>query len=112
MFYHHVRDLLYKASPSVQDMQRVNIQMAYLTGISVAPATANLANSGTQQLTVTFTPADAANRDVIYTTSDATKATVSASGLITASATNDGEVTITATSVDGGFTDTCVVTVA
>ncbi|QWY83722.1 putative structural Ig-like protein [Rhizobium phage RHph_X3_15] len=112
VFYHHVRDLLYKASPSVQDMQRVNIQMAYLTGISVAPATANLANSGTQQLTVTFTPADAANRDVIYTTSDATKATVSASGLITASATNDGEVTITATSVDGGFTDTCVVTVA
>jgi uncharacterized protein YjdB len=81
-----------------------------LEGISVLPATANLAPAATQQLTVTYDPVDATNQAVTYSTSDATKATVSASGLITAVAA--GTATITVTSVEGGFTDTCVVTVA
>lgn len=113
VIFHHVRDLLYKATPSVQDMQSVEIQYPYLVGISASPAgPVALANSATQQLTITFDPVTAPNRDVTYVSSDPTKATVSASGLITAHATNDGQTTITVTSAEGGFTDTVVVNVA
>lgn len=107
--YHHVRDLLYKRNPSVQDMQRVSIEYKKLTAISSTPATVTLAAATTQQITNAFTPVDASNRDVTYSTSDATKATVSASGLITAVAT--GEATITVTG-DGGVKDTVVVTIS
>jgi uncharacterized protein YjdB len=110
VFYHHVRDLLYKATPSVQDMQRVSITMAYVTGVTSTPATANLTPAATQQITNTIAPADAANMDVTYSTSNAAVATVSASGLITAVAA--GTATITVTTVDGGYTDTVAVTVA
>lgn len=108
--YHHVRDLLYKRNPSVQDMQRVEIQYKKLTAISSTPATPSLANAATQQITNTFTPVDASNRDVTYTTSNPAVATVSASGLITAGAT-DGTATITIEG-EGGVKDTVVVTVA
>lgn len=82
-----------------------------LVSISVTPATVTLSMGGTktQQLAVAANPTTA-DGAVVYSTSDATKATVSASGLITAIAI--GTATITATSVaDGTKTDTCVVTV-
>lgn len=110
VMWHHIRDLLYKATPSQQNMQEVDIQYKKLESISSAPATVNLANAATQQITNTFTPADASNRDVVYTTSNPARATVSASGLITTGA-EDGEVTITVTG-EGGVKDTVVVTVA
>ena len=108
VLYHHVRDLLY--AEDVLNMQDVTISFNRVTGISTSPATATKAAAETQQLTNTFTPADASNKDVTYASSDVTKATVSASGLITAVAT--GEATITVTSVEGGFTDTCVLTIS
>jgi len=81
-----------------------------VTGISILPATVTLAAAATQQITPTFTPIDATNQDIIYTTSAPSKATVSATGLITAVAS--GSATITATTEDGGFTDTVVVTIS
>lgn len=108
VLYHHVQEELYKEGHL--DMSIVEIQFKKVTGLSIAPATSALAPAATEQLTPTVTPADAANRTVTYATSDATKATVSASGLITAVAA--GVATITATTEDGGFIDTCVVTVA
>ena len=81
-----------------------------VTGLTVNEATVALSEVGqTSQLTLTFAPLDAANKNVIWTTSDATKATVSDTGLVTAVAA--GTATITATTVDGGFTDTSAVTV-
>jgi uncharacterized protein YjdB len=79
--------------------------------LSITPATVtlSLAGTNTQQLTVAVTPTGA-DSDVIYTSSDATKATVSSSGLVTGVAA--GSATITAKSVaDNSLTDTCVVTV-
>lgn len=79
----------------------------YATAISVAPATTSIAVAATRQLTPTLTPANAI--DVVkYTTSDATKATVSTSGLITGVA--EGTATVTATS-KRGHKATCAVTV-
>lgn len=82
--------------------------------IAMLPATDTLAALETQQLAVTATFPDAGTEDVtadtrcVYTTSDATKATVSASGLVTAVAT--GAATITATFQ--GRTDTTAITVS
>ena len=112
VLYHHVQDALYKVGE--QDMQSVRIDwdITYiaLTGLSSTPATVTLAPAATQQITNAFTPANASNQNVTYSTSDATKATVSASGLITAVAT--GTATITVTSADGSLTDTVVVTIS
>lgn len=59
------------------------------------------------QLTATVSPQNATNRDVIWSSSDETVATVSASGVVTPVA--EGSATITVTTVDGNFTDTCIV---
>ena len=67
------------------------------------------AKGTTIQLVCAFTPADASNQKVGYVSSDPTKATVDAdTGLVTSVA--NGTTTITAISVDGGFTDTVAVT--
>ncbi len=78
-------------------------------GIAVTPATVSLAISGTQQLTVTFTPVSPTNQAVSWDSSNPAKATVSSTGLVTAVAS--GTSVITVTSTDGGFTATCIVTV-
>lgn len=79
------------------------------TGVTVTPATASLAVGATRQLTGAVQPTDATDRTGTWTTSDATKATVSSTGLVTAVAA--GTATITFTSTDGGYTATCAVTV-
>ena len=107
VLWHHVRDALYKVGQ--ENMQAVKITKIPLTGISVTPATTSKAVGATQQLTVAYAPINASLREVTYSTSDATKATVSASGLITAVAA--GTATITATAKDGSWSDTCMVTV-
>lgn len=109
VLYHHVRDLYYLGGG--ENMQAVSIlsELVYLEGITVAPATADLAALATQQLTVTYFPADPTVPDVTYESSDEAVATVDEEGLVTAVAA--GEATITVTTVQGGFTDTSVITV-
>lgn len=125
VFYHHIRELLYKRKPdgtangvfpnNFTDMAKlvVSLDTTYtaVSGISSLPATISLANGATQQITNTISPGGASNTAVTYSTSNAAVATVSSTGLITAGAT-DGTATITITTVDGGFADTVVVTVA
>ena len=89
----------------------VDTEYVALTGISSTPSTVSLANGATQQITNTFTPTNASNKGVVYTTSNTAIATVSATGLITAGAT-DGTATITVTTDDGDHTDTVIVTVS
>ncbi|PQV86521.1 Ig-like domain-containing protein [Cronobacter sakazakii] len=80
-----------------------------VTGVTVTPATASLAVGATRQLTGTVMPSDATDKSGTWTTSDATKATVSSTGLVTGVAA--GTSTITFKSNDGNFTATCAVTV-
>ena len=79
------------------------------TSVTVTPATASLAVGATRQLTGAVQPTDATDRTGTWTTSDASKATVSSTGLVTAVAA--GSATITFKSNDGNFTGTCAVTV-
>ncbi len=125
VFWHHVRDALYKRSaanpantamfPSnITDMSIVTLAVdttyVALVSIVIAPGVVSLAPAATQQLTITPTPGGASNTAIAsWVSSDPTKATVSATGLVTAVAT--GSTTITATSVDGAKVATRTVTV-
>lgn len=123
VFYHHVRDALYKRSAAnasntakfpenITDMASIKITIDAVknnVSIDVTPATKTLTVAApTQQLTTAFTPSDSTDQRLTYVSSDPTKATVSATGLITRVA--NGSTTITVTTVEGGKTDTCVVT--
>src|ERR1035437_8713396 len=79
--------------------------------VTAAPSSQSLFVGGTQQLTATTLDATGATltgRTITWTTSDATKATVNSTGLVTAVAV--GTATITATSE--GKSGTAAVTVA
>lgn len=76
-----------------------------ISGCSVS----NLAPLATRQLTATVLPSGSVQTGT-WTTSAGGVATVSVTGLVTGVAA--GTATITFTSTDGGFTATCVVTVA
>ncbi len=85
--------------------------VAEFTPIVVESITLNksaitLSPNATYQLTANITPAEALNKNVIWTTDDATIATVE-NGLITA--VNYGKTIITATTEDGGKIATCEV---
>ena len=71
---------------------------------------ANTLNIGSGfQLTATVLPTGADNTNVTWSSSNTAVATVNGSGWVTT--VGGGTATITVTTVDGGFTDTCAVTV-
>ncbi|MDE6440960.1 MAG: Ig-like domain-containing protein, partial [Bacteroidales bacterium] len=81
-----------------------------VTGVTLDKTAAELTVGGEAlQLTATVAPADATDKTVAWTSSNEAVATVSASGLVTAVAA--GEADITVTTKDGGFTAVCKVTV-
>ncbi|MDR2064210.1 MAG: Ig-like domain-containing protein [Prevotellaceae bacterium] len=80
------------------------------TGISLNKTELTLAAGGKETLVATITPADATNKNVIWSSSNAYIASVNAqTGEVTAVA--DGTATITATTQDGSYTATCEVKV-
>ncbi len=121
VFFQHVRDALYHvnsktgvAVPGTLQFPDNITDMAGLT-ISVGVTSIELGAEFSvkvgedHRLNVVFTPDIASNQTLTYTTSDATKATVSAEGVVHGVAV--GSSTITATSANGK-TDTVVATVA
>ena len=78
-------------------------------GVELNKNTLELTKGQTEKLTATITPEDAADLTVTWTSSKTDVATVADDGTVTAVAT--GEATITVTTTDGSFTDTCKVTV-
>lgn len=84
-----------------------------VTGISVAPASTELLVSGTCTVTATVTPTNATDTTVYWSSDDTTVATVSSSSgkSVTVTGRGAGTATITGRTKDGGYTDTCIVTV-
>ena len=78
-----------------------------VTGIDILSAT-SLRTGKTRLLTATISPENASNRNVLWSSSDESVAVVE-DGLVTA--IGMGSAVITATTQDGGYTDTCRVTV-
>ena len=79
-----------------------------VTGVSLNKSTLTLTEGDSETLTATITPANATDKTVTWSTSDANIATVS-NGKVTAVA--EGTATITVKTKDGNKTATCNVTV-
>ena|GEM_PF-6334023 len=79
-----------------------------VTGVSLSAASGTLQIDGTVTLTATVKPDNATNKNVTWTSSNNSVATVE-NGVVTAIAT--GNTVITATTEDGGFTATYALTV-
>lgn len=96
------------AASGVYKECEVTVTDVPVTGMELDTDTLTLTAGTTATLKPIFTPANATNRKVVWTSSNATVATVKG-GVVTGRA--EGEATITATSVDGEFTQTCEVLV-
>jgi len=103
VLWHHVREALYHTSSvtglsvpgtlqfpgNITDMGKISITIdtdyVALTAIAITPGTATTLTvaAPTVQLGITKTPTNASNGAVTYVSSDPTKATVSATGLVT-----------------------------
>ncbi|MCR5603916.1 MAG: Ig-like domain-containing protein, partial [Lachnospiraceae bacterium] len=81
----------------------------HVTGITLEPAEKSIEAGEGFTIIPTVEPADASNKTVIWTSSDEAVATVDDNGKVTG--ISEGDATITATTVDGGYTAECVVTV-
>lgn len=79
-----------------------------VTGVTLSESSYTLTEGDTLTLTATVAPADATNKSLRWTSSDTSVATVSG-GVVSAVA--EGSATITVTTVDGGFTASCALTV-
>jgi len=80
-----------------------------VTSFSIAPTSAKMFLKVTKQITSTILPDTATDKSILWNTSDASVATVDSNGLVTA--VGAGNVTITATTTNGGFTATSNITV-
>lgn len=80
-----------------------------VTGVSLNKTSASMAVNGSLTLTASITPANATNKNVTWSSSNTSVATVSSSGVVTAKAT--GDTIITVTTSDGSYTATCAVSV-
>lgn len=111
VLFHDVQKLLYTAGE--QNMQAVTIDYNELVSIdaTAADVAMNTSSDTTEQISVAFTPADASNRTVTYSSSDPAKATVSSTGLITAVAAGTAIITVTSEE-NTNITDTITVTVS
>lgn len=87
----------------------VTIEICRPESVSLNYTSFSMSKGGTLQLEATISPEKAENKSVTWATSDQAKASVSENGLVTALA--PGDVTITVTTVDGGKTATCTITI-
>ncbi|KQZ09533.1 hypothetical protein ASD23_15045 [Agromyces sp. Root1464] len=91
------------------DFAEVIAQRVPVTGVEMDETPIELVESATRQLEASVVPAGATDASLRWSSSAESVATVSATGYVTAVAA--GTATITATSVDGGFTASREVTV-
>ena len=80
-----------------------------VTGVGLAPSSETITEGETLQLVATVYPTDASNKNVTFSSSAEGYATVDETGLVLG--VDAGSATITVTTEDGNFTDTCAITV-
>lgn len=91
------------------DTCTVTVKNVPVSGVSVTPKTMTLLVNETGNLSATVTPSNAYNKKVSYSSNNTEVAIVNTSGVVTGLSV--GKATITVTTEDGSFTDTCIVTV-
>ena len=85
------------------------VTQAPVSGVTVSPKSATVEVGNTRALTADVIPSDATNKGVTWSSSNGSIATVSGAGVVSAVAA--GTATITVKTDEGGFEDTCVITV-
>jgi len=103
-----VGDKTLESGGTVDSSGAVTENTVPVQSVTLDKPTLSLAVGGSEALAATVLPADAADKNVTWTSSDENIATVDAAGTVTAVA--EGTATITATA--GGKTASCVVTVS
>ncbi len=94
----------YTATCAVTVVDAVKVE-----SVTVTPSTLELYVGDVKTISASVSPETATTKDIIWSSSDEKIATVSSNGSITA--VKEGKATITATSVEGGKTASCVLTV-
>lgn len=87
----------------------VKVSPVALNGIVLNKKTVDLLVNNNETLKVTYNPSNATNKNVTWVSSDTSVARVDTNGKVTG--VSDGTATITVTSNEGNFTDSCVVNV-
>jgi O-glycosyl hydrolase len=88
---------------------QISVSAVPVSSISVAPTSQIVYVASSKPVTATILPVDASNKEVTWSSSNMSIATVSSLGVITGVAV--GTVNIIATAVDGGLTAVCSVVV-
>ena len=97
-------------SCSKEDVPEPTPPVVSVTSVTLNKTSTSIQVGGTETLTATVSPKDAANKKVTWKSSNAAIASVDANGKVTG--VKAGEATITVTTEDGGKTATCKVTVS
>jgi uncharacterized protein YjdB len=106
-----VRIVVTTADGGYTDTCKVTVRAhVFITGVTLAKQATTINKNLTETLTCTVYPIDAQNRDVTWRSLDPSIATVGETGLVTA--VEEGVTKIIVTTVEGGFSDTCEVTVS
>ena len=80
-----------------------------VTGVTLSTNTLSIKTGETANLTANIRPSNATNKNITWSTNNSTVASVS-NGVVTAHA--KGQATISVTTEDGNYSDTCIVTVS
>ncbi|MGM9684529.1 MAG: Ig domain-containing protein [Eubacteriales bacterium] len=91
------------------DTCAVTVDANTVSGVSLDITELTLTGGKKKLLICTVSPANADNKDVVWTSDNENVATVSQNGLVTAVAAGSADITVTST--DGGYTAVCRVTV-
>ncbi|KAA3656492.1 MAG: hypothetical protein DWQ10_15280, partial [Calditrichaeota bacterium] len=86
-----------------------NIVREPVIGIELEPATLELSKNNSDTLSANILPSNAFNKNVTWESKNTSVATVNSKGIVTG--VENGTAEIVATTVDGGFSASCVVTV-
>lgn len=81
-----------------------------VTGVALSQKTASMKIGDTKIISATISPENASNKKITCASEDESIATYGSDGKVTA--IGEGTTNVTVTTEDGGFTDTCAVTVA
>lgn len=86
------------------------MKVIMVKGVNITPASSDISVNAAKQLTASVFPSDASNKNVSWSSSNSSVATVNSTGLVTGVAV--GSAIITSTVQDGGKTATIVITVS
>lgn len=94
---------------SIEDICTIKVNPAKLEGLNFSEKEKTIMQGESYRITPVFTPEYASNKNITWSTSDKTIATVDKNGNV--NAVHFGQCTIKAIAEDGGFEATCVLTI-